>query len=60
MSKENIPDEICPTCKGKVIPLSNPCVNGGVMFCSKCKEASPYGETTMMALYKWEKENRGV
>jgi len=54
MSKGNIPDEVCPTCKGKVIPLSNPCVNGGVMYCLECKEASPYGETTMMAMYKWE------
>jgi len=55
MSKENIPEEACPICKKNVIPLSNPNVSGGVMFCPECKEASPYGQTTMTAMYKWEK-----
>jgi len=56
--KLSIPKEVCPICKSKVISLSNPCVSGCVMYCPECKEASPYGETSMKAMYKWEKQVR--
>ncbi len=56
MTIYKFPDEVCPKCKEKVVPLSNQQISGGVMYCPKCKEASPYGETTISAMHKWEQK----
>jgi hypothetical protein len=53
-------EEKCPECEREttIIPLSNKCVGGGVLFCTSCKGASPYAETTMRAMFEWEEREK--
>lgn len=45
----------CPRCgQETVMPLSNKCIGGGVLICTKCKSVSPFAETSTKAMAEWE------
>lgn len=53
--------EKCPRCgQETIVPLSNKCISGGVMLCTKCKSVSPFAETTMRAMFEWEESIRKI